>query len=228
MVTRRKRKPPSLRKPSPRDLLYMSLLRQGGAIFDGCSTPQQKLERVRELLGSGRPSAFMRSLLKPITQEVYDTIALACTNAVIRRAEAHRSDRANILVKLPLTFRRYNKSFPKGILVDVLDIGTALFRYNANTLLDYLHKKGKVAYNSRMLRKSLGDVKRLLNNVDKQLDIDDIAGYDALTDEEMDMFLLKYGANGELVNVANKLVVRKLERLEKARIKREEKKDVNN
>lgn len=225
MVTRRKRKAPSLRKPSSRDLLYMRLLRQGASVFNGLSTPQEKLEHVRKLVGSGRPSAFMKSLLKPVTQEVYDTIALACTHAIVQRAEAHRSDRASILVRLPLTFRRYNKTLPKGILVDVLDIGTALFRYNANTLLDYLHKKGKVAYNSRMLRKSLGDVKRLLNNVDKQLDIDDIAGYDGLTDEEMDMFLLKYGANGELVNVANKIVVRKLERLEKARIKREEKKD---
>ena len=92
MVTRRKRKAPSLRKPSSRDLLYMRLLRQGASVFNGLSTPQEKLEHVRKLVGSGRPSAFMKSLLKPVTQEVYDTIALACTHAIVQRAEAHRSE----------------------------------------------------------------------------------------------------------------------------------------
>lgn len=55
-------------------------------------------------------------------------------------------------ITLPFNFRRYNRGFPKGKLVEE-DEYTKTFTFNVRNVLDYLYNMGYNSFNAKAFRK---------------------------------------------------------------------------
>lgn len=203
---KRIRKAPSLLRPSERDLALMEYYRQEASFFEGCSTPQEKYEKARAVIGVGRMSKYIESRLSFPTQEVWAKAALACTAAIVKKQNHTRTDRATLDVALPINYRVKNKKFPKGILVDMKDIFTVIMRVNASNFLDYIYELGYSSYTAKQLRAEIGQVEKLLNALDRQYELGDNEDIATMFEEDKNTAVMLFGAESEVVGVLANVV----------------------
>lgn len=148
-------------KKTPRQLKIERAIAEWDVLSQDLS-PQQKLALARKIRGSGKLPQGMQHLFRVPQEADYREMALVCSKAIVaRNGNNQRSDRVNVIVRLPYFFRERAKDFPIGRLVDA-DMLTQTFEINANYLLTWLYEKGYSDFDSKTLRKELGVFQRKL------------------------------------------------------------------
>ena len=127
---------------------------------------QRDLQKIRH--GPGRvPKPILRKLRKASKQD-YDSIIIACTNALVFGADDltdTRLDRITIDIKLYFGYRKYfDKSFPRPVILGYDDY-SVFARFKVDKLLNWLHEHGKCPYSARELRKELWAINKEMDKV---------------------------------------------------------------
>ena len=161
-ITWKKPKPRKPVKKTARQLRIEEAINNWPSLSEGMS-PQEKLRLAKEIRGTGRLPRGLAHLFRPPTEDDFYALGLHCCKAIIDRKGSSRSDRAVVFMKLPYSYRYSWSDFPVGVMVDA-DMLSITFRFNANILLDYLHKKGYSDFSSRDLRKYLGVFERKISS----------------------------------------------------------------
>lgn len=160
-ITWKKPKPRKPIKKTSRQIRIEEAINSWPSLSEGLS-PQEKLKLARDIRGTGRLPRGLAHLFRPPTEDDFRALALHCCKAIIERRGSKRTDRAIVFVKLPYSYRYSWTDFPVGVLLDA-DMLSVTFRFNANLLLDFLHKKGYSDFCSADLRKYLGVFERKMS-----------------------------------------------------------------
>jgi len=168
---------------------------------EGCKTPRELVLAATDVRGAGRLSRWIESQTKPLTRKDWNAIVMACTEAIVKKNNTHRTDRATINVLLPFNYRKVCKGFPVGTLIDVPTVLTLLFRINACKLLDFCYESGYSGYNSSMLRRQIGIVEKWYTDFEAALDETEL--------DEHTQFVLTYGDETEVENFISNQIKQK-------------------
>jgi hypothetical protein len=116
----------------------------------------------------------MRKATKPAKAKDYRRLVTAASEVVVRTRNGSQSNQGRsgepeyIVVELPY-FVKFQKGFPKGILVE-RTATTNVYHIDAVKLLDWLHANGYSAYNATELVQRTRDYERLESSITRLFD----------------------------------------------------------
>ena len=119
-----------------------------------------------------RATKAQKRYTKPAGKAAFAKMTVAASEVVIRnRGMQYRSGNPEyVLFELP-HWCVFSEDFPKGVIVERTSLANT-HKINAVRLLDWLHKYGHSAYDSRMLVKQTRQFEMLSNSIDKMIEGD--------------------------------------------------------
>ena len=156
------------RSLSPRDRELLDAIKNREELFLGLSV-QDKMALASSIRGVGARSNVFKGMFKKPTKEDYASMTLAATKAILNRnGNGIRPEKAKVAVRLPYNYRDLSPDFPYALAIDA-DVLSTTVRVNACAFIDWLHKHGHSAYNSKQLRETMRGINGKLRDLSEEV-----------------------------------------------------------